>query len=87
MSIAHAAHAQGNCRITDPTGTPLNVRTQPNGSVVGDVSNGTLVTIADIAVVNDHGHSLNGNQMDSLWVGCTANSSAAFEKSSTVKMS
>src|SRR5262245_35467657 len=31
----------------DPTGTPLNVRTTPNGNIVGTLSNGTLVNILD----------------------------------------
>jgi S1-C subfamily serine protease len=41
------ASAQDRCRVMDPTGTPLNVRTAPNGHVVGTLSNGTLVKILD----------------------------------------
>jgi S1-C subfamily serine protease len=41
------ASAQDRCRVMDPTGTPLNVRTAPNGHMVGTLSNGTLVKILD----------------------------------------
>jgi uncharacterized protein YgiM (DUF1202 family) len=33
------------CTVTDPTGTPLNVRKSPNGRVVGTVENGSNVRI------------------------------------------
>jgi hypothetical protein len=35
------------CRIMDPTGTPLNARTGPHGTVLGTLSNGALVSIID----------------------------------------
>jgi len=41
------ASTQDRCRVMDPTGTPLNFRTAPNGHVVGTLSNGTLVKILD----------------------------------------
>jgi len=41
--------AQTSCRIMDPTGTPLNVRTARNGHVAGTLSNGTLVSVLDHA--------------------------------------
>ena len=44
---AGEAAAQARCRVMDPTGTPLNVRTGPNGRVVGEIDNGALVTIYD----------------------------------------
>jgi hypothetical protein len=31
----------------DPTGTPLNARTGPHGTVLGKLSNGILVSIID----------------------------------------
>jgi hypothetical protein len=31
--------------VTDPTGTPLNVRAKPAGRVIGTLPNGTLVSI------------------------------------------
>jgi S1-C subfamily serine protease len=42
------ARGQNNCRVMDPTGTPLNVRTTPNGHIVGTLSNGTSVRILDL---------------------------------------
>jgi hypothetical protein len=41
--------AQTSCRLTDPTGTPLNVRTTPNGHVVGTLNNGIEVSVLDHA--------------------------------------
>ena len=37
LVAATAAHAAtGNrCKVTDPTGTPLNVRSEPNGKIIG----------------------------------------------------
>ncbi|MGP0061736.1 MAG: peptide-binding protein [Beijerinckiaceae bacterium] len=37
--------AQERCRVMDPTGTPLNVRTEPNGPIVATLENGVLVTV------------------------------------------
>lgn len=39
------AQAQDRCIVADPTETPLNVRTAPNGRIVATLSNGTFVTI------------------------------------------
>lgn len=39
--------AQHPCRVSDPTNTPLNVRTQPNGRVVATLNNGDTVIILD----------------------------------------
>ena len=33
--------------VADPTGTPLNIRTSPNGKIVGRISNGDRVRISD----------------------------------------
>jgi hypothetical protein len=33
--------------VADPTGTPLNVRTRPNGPIFADFPNGTGVVILD----------------------------------------
>jgi tetratricopeptide (TPR) repeat protein len=41
------ASAQSRCRVMDPTGTPLNVRTTPNGYIVGTLNNGDQVTVLD----------------------------------------
>ena len=47
LALSGAAHAQQRCRVTDPTGTPLNVRTAPYGRVVGTLPNGALVSVID----------------------------------------
>ena len=36
------------CKVTDPTGTPLNVRAQPNGRVINSLRNGREVNIETI---------------------------------------
>jgi cytochrome c oxidase assembly protein Cox11 len=33
------------CKVTDPTGTALNVRQTPNGAVIGIVKNGRRVNV------------------------------------------
>lgn len=39
----------GACTVSDPTGTPLNVRSKPkNGKVVAKLKNGTAVRVEDI---------------------------------------
>jgi hypothetical protein len=49
--LAAASPAQSRCTVTDPTGTPLNVRTRPNGgSIVGALHNGTAVRFVRGAV-------------------------------------
>ncbi|MDJ0513647.1 MAG: SH3 domain-containing protein [Methyloceanibacter sp.] len=47
------ALAQMNCTVNDPTGTPLNVRSKPNGSIVGALHNGTSVNLWKLIWVND----------------------------------
>ena len=41
-TVANAAIGD-RCKVTDPTGTPLNVRSAPNGKIIGTLANGTLV--------------------------------------------
>ena len=36
------------CKVTDPTGTPLNVRYAPNGEVINALRNGREVEILEI---------------------------------------
>ena len=43
------SNAGANCVIADPTSTPLNLRTSPNGTIVGTVANGTRARILDQA--------------------------------------
>ena len=40
--------SQALCRVKDPTGTPLNVRTVPNGDLVDRLTNGTPLQVLDI---------------------------------------
>ena len=50
VSVNLAAAAEGErCKVTDPTGTPLNVRAKPNGKITGTLANGTLVAIVESA--------------------------------------
>ena len=44
----NAAKAEQVCKVTDPTGTPLNVRAMPNGRIVGTLRNGVEVYIIKI---------------------------------------
>ncbi len=46
------AQASGRCKVTDPTGSPLNVREGPQGRVLGTIRNGTVVRID--ATATDH---------------------------------
>lgn len=41
------AFAAGDCLVDDPTGTPLNVRSSPNGSILTTLPNGTAVEVVD----------------------------------------
>jgi hypothetical protein len=45
--IAVTAHAE--CIVADPTPTPLNARTAPNGRIIGTLDNGQAVVIIDHA--------------------------------------
>ncbi len=44
---AVAAAAGPTCIVTDPTGTPLNVRAKPNGTILGALHNGAIVALMD----------------------------------------
>ncbi|BAZ04476.1 hypothetical protein NIES3974_11150 [Calothrix sp. NIES-3974] len=49
FSLNSRANAQNMiCTVTDPTGTPLNVRDRPNGKVINSLRNGRDVDILDI---------------------------------------
>ena len=47
VSVNLAAAEGEHCKVTDPTGTPLNVRESPNGKITGTLANGTEVTIVE----------------------------------------
>jgi hypothetical protein len=51
ITVGLPAQAAKVCKVTDPTGTPLNVRTQPNGRVINTLKNGREVNIE--AITND----------------------------------
>ena len=38
---------RNSCVVADPTGTPLNIRTSPNGKIVGKIANGERIRISD----------------------------------------
>lgn len=46
VATGHVARAEVLCTVADPTGTPLNVRAEPNGSVVMTLSNGARLSRA-----------------------------------------
>lgn len=50
--LSQAASANTICFVSDPTGTPLNVRDAPRGAVLGTLQNGVEVEI--IATANDN---------------------------------
>jgi predicted aspartyl protease len=45
--VTLADQAQTQCIVADPTGTPLNVRTAPNGEIIGTIQNGVFVRPID----------------------------------------
>jgi hypothetical protein len=49
MDIAAAQTRGTTCTVNDPTGSPLNVRNKPNGTIVGALHNGTGIFIVDVA--------------------------------------
>lgn len=58
LTTSTSAQAQqvprGTCLVSDPTGTPLNVRSGPGGSITGNLYNGDYVVIRRI-VRDDRG--------------------------------
>jgi hypothetical protein len=63
------AVAQTVCVVNDPPGTPLNVRSSPNGSILGALYNGTRVNLLRVvadrsgqswAYIAPHGPGKNG---------------------------
>jgi hypothetical protein len=49
LMLFSVAKAEDVCKVTDPTGTPLNVRATPNGKIVSTLKNGTEVYIEEAA--------------------------------------
>ena len=46
-ALAAPALAAGQCLVDDPTGTPLNVRAAPNGTVLTTLENGVGVEVLE----------------------------------------
>ena len=47
LFVATPALAADECLIDDPTGTPLNVRAEPNGAILTTLQNGMSVTVLE----------------------------------------
>jgi hypothetical protein len=48
--LTTTASAESQCRVMDPTGTQLNVRTSPNGKIIDTLPNRMLVAVVDQTV-------------------------------------
>jgi hypothetical protein len=46
--LAQDIQAGKTCRVSDPTGTLLNVRSSPNGRIIGRIKNGRNVYIQSV---------------------------------------
>ena len=44
-----AQYGGARCIVSDPTGTPLNLRERPQGRVIGSVRNGSYVRLVNIS--------------------------------------
>lgn len=53
LAMNGAAMAQMKCTVNDPTGTPLNVRSKPNGAILGSLHNGAHVNLWELVYVRD----------------------------------
>jgi hypothetical protein len=47
LAVTLSAASAQQCMVSDPTGTPLNIRETPGGEVIGRLRNGTFVTMVD----------------------------------------
>lgn len=47
LFIATPAFAADKCLVDDPTGMPLNVRAEPNGTILTILQNGMSVTVLE----------------------------------------
>jgi Bacterial SH3 domain len=46
-TFAQIESADFRCKVSDPTGTLLNIRAKPNGKIVGKLKNGATVFIIE----------------------------------------
>jgi uncharacterized protein YraI len=51
LAASLTAAAAQQCMVSDPTGTPLNMRDTPGGDIIGRLRNGTFVSM--VATVDD----------------------------------
>jgi hypothetical protein len=51
-AAAVLVYARADCVVADPTGSPLNVRSTPNGAILGALRNDTKVLVLEAALVN-----------------------------------
>ncbi|MFZ1101690.1 MAG: peptide-binding protein [Hyphomicrobiaceae bacterium] len=49
MAGPAAAQYGSRCIVSDPTGTPLNIRARRQGRIIGSIRNGTYVRLVNIA--------------------------------------
>jgi uncharacterized protein YraI len=49
LGATAAAHADRRCVVVDPSGTPLNVRSEPDGAILGALHNGATVRLLGAA--------------------------------------
>jgi hypothetical protein len=51
LALITPAQAASTCKVTDPTGTPMNVRSEPNSNsrIVRTLKNGTTVIIGQLS--------------------------------------
>ena len=47
LSSGGSDQDRNTCVVADPTGTPLNIRTSPNGKIVGKIANGERIRMSD----------------------------------------
>ncbi len=48
LAVAASGAWAQECAVNDPTGTPLNVRSRPNGAILGALHNGSRLQILDV---------------------------------------
>jgi serine protease Do len=63
------ASAQDRCVVADASGTPLNIRSGPDGHIIGTISNGILVTIFDQLSVSGRSWVYVGRYEDRVPIG------------------
>jgi hypothetical protein len=49
INPAAAQYSGSRCIVSDPTGTPLNLRERPQGRIIGSLRNGTYVRLVNIS--------------------------------------